>query len=54
MRLAVAPDLFGALTSRQESGWTPLFHSCMSGGEVWIQLFSCEISTALGEQFLNK
>jgi hypothetical protein len=34
MRLAVAPDLFGALTSRRESGWTPLFHSRMLGGEA--------------------
>jgi hypothetical protein len=34
MRPAVAPDLFGASTSRQESGWTPLFHSWMSDGEV--------------------
>jgi hypothetical protein len=35
MRLAVAPDLFGALTAgRQESGRIPLFHSCMPDSEV--------------------
>jgi hypothetical protein len=35
MRLAVTPDLFGALTaSHQGSERIPLFHSSMSYGEV--------------------
>jgi arginine deiminase len=39
----------GALISRQESGWTPLFHSSISAGEVMDTAIFFESSIALGK-----